>query len=276
MRAITATDTRLKVKKIGMQTTRSADGSSIAYDRYGEGPPVIMLAGAFNTRTTTAPLAEALGDRFTVINPDRRGRGDSGDTSPYAVKREIEDVNALIGEAGGSAAVFGYSSGATLALRAAADGVNISKLALYDAPFVVDDSRRLLAADFVDRLAELVAANRRGEAVELYQREAVGIPDEVVVQMRQAPFRPALEEIAHTLVYEAKVVGDLSFPRETIASVSQPTLVMTGEFSPPIMQGAAKALVEALASAQEATLEGQGHDIDPDVTALPLAKFLSA
>jgi pimeloyl-ACP methyl ester carboxylesterase len=259
-----------------MTHVTSRDGTPIAYERTGAGPALILVGGGLDDGTENAPLAPELAGRFAVYNYARRGRGDSGDTQPYAVEREIEDIDALIGETGGSAAVFGYSSGATLALRAAADGVNISKLALYDAPFVVDDSRPLLAADFVDRLAELVAANRRGEAVELYQREVVGIPDEVIVQMRQAPFRPALEEIAHTLVYEAKIVGDLSFPRETIASVSQPTLVMTGEFSPPIMQGAAKALVEALPSAQEATLEGQSHDIDPDATAPPLAKFLSA
>jgi pimeloyl-ACP methyl ester carboxylesterase len=129
-----------------MYTTTSADGTAIAYDRDGSGPPIIMVVGAFNTRATTAPLAAALADTFTVLNYDRRGRGDSGDTLPYSVQREIEDIDALIAEAGGSAALFGYSSGATLALRAAADGLAITKLALYDPPFVVDDSRPLLPA----------------------------------------------------------------------------------------------------------------------------------
>ena len=195
-----------------MYTTTSADGTTIAYDRDGSGPPIIMVVGAFNTRATTVPLAAALADTFTVLNYDRRGRGDSGDTPPYSVQREIEDIAALIAEAGGSAALFGYSSGATLALKAAADGLPITKLALYDPPFVVDDSRPLLPASFAEQLAKLIAAGRRGDAVELYQQVAVGIPQEVVAGMRQAPFRPGLEAIAHTLVYDATVIGDLYAP----------------------------------------------------------------
>ncbi len=186
-----------------MQTVTSADGTRIAFDRLGGGPPLIMVVGAFNTRSTTEPLARALEGGFTVLNYDRRGRGDSGDTPPYAVDREIEDLNALIAEAGGSAAVFGYSSGATLALKAAAAGLAISNLALYEPPFVVDGSRPPLPADLPDRLVDLVASGRRGDAVELYQREAIGMPEEVVAGMRQAPFRSALEAIAHTLAYDA-------------------------------------------------------------------------
>src|SRR3954453_10079248 len=123
-----------------MHATISADGTRIAYDRSGEGPPIVLVAGAFNTRTTTEPLAVALRDRFTVLNVDRRGRGDSGDSAPYAVQREIEDLDAVIGDAGGSAAVFGYSSGATLALHAAADGLPISRLAPHRPPLVGDAS----------------------------------------------------------------------------------------------------------------------------------------
>src|SRR5207245_8841826 len=121
-----------------MNTVTSADGTAIAFDRLGAGPPMIMVVGAFNTRATTSPLAVALQDRFTILNYDRRGRGDSGDTPPYSVEREIEDLEALIAGAGGSSALFGYSSGATLALKAAARGLSITKLALYDAPFLVD------------------------------------------------------------------------------------------------------------------------------------------
>jgi pimeloyl-ACP methyl ester carboxylesterase len=259
-----------------MHTTTSADGTRIAYDRYGEGPPIVMVVGAFNTRSTSEPLSVALQDRFTVFNVDRRGRGDSGDTLPYAVEREIEDLDAVIAEAGGSAAVFGFSSGATLALKAAAHGSGITKLALYDAPFAVDDSHPGLPADFVDQLAELIAVGRRGEAVELYQRDAIRIPDDIVVQMRDAPFRPALEAVAHTLVYEATLVGDLGFPTDLVASVAVPTLVIDGELSPPLMHGAADALVETLPDARRRTLAGQGHDLVPEAIVPVLEEFLAS
>jgi len=257
-----------------MRTVTSADGTSIAFDRLGEGPPVIMVVGAFNTRAATGPLASALSDGFTVLNYDRRGRGESGDTPPYSVQREIEDLAALIAEAAGSAAVFGYSSGATLALKAAAS-LAISKLALYEPPFIVDASRPTLPADLPDRLAGLVAAGRRGDAVELYQREAIGLPEEVVAGMRQAPFRPGLEAIAHTLAYDATVVGDMTLPTELIASMPTPTLVIAGENSPQLLRNAARAVADALPNGQLRTLAGQSHDISPEATAPALEEFLT-
>jgi pimeloyl-ACP methyl ester carboxylesterase len=259
-----------------MNTVASADGTTIAFDRFGTGPPLIMVSGAFNTRSgATGPLAVALQDRFTVLNYDRRGRGDSGDTAPYAVEREIEDIDALIAFAGGSSAVFGHSSGATLALLAAAHGSAITKLALYEPPFLVDESRTPLAADFPERLAALVAAGRRGDAVELYQTEGVGIPEDVVIQMRNAPFRPALEAIAHTLVYDATIVGDLTLPAELVAAVTTPTLVIDGEYSPPMLRNSVRAVAESLPNGRQVTLAGQTHDISPEVTAVALAEFLS-
>ena len=259
-----------------MRNVTSADGTTIAFDLLGSGAPVIMVVGAFNTRATTSLLAAALQDRFTILNYDRRGRGDSGDTPPYSVEREIEDLDALIGEAGGSAAVFGYSSGATLALKAAAHGLEISKLALYDPPFLVDDSHPRPPADLPEQLSQLVSAGRRGDAVELFQTKAVGIPEDVVVQMRHAPFRPGLEAIAHTLVYEATIIGDLTLPTDLIAAITAPTLVIDGEKSPPTMDGAARVLVETLPNGQRRTLAGEGHDISPDVTAAVLEEFLSS
>lgn len=258
-----------------MHRVRSVDGTDIAFDRLGAGPPVIMVVGAFNTRATTGPLATALQDRFTILNYDRRGRGDSGDTLPYAVEREIEDLDALIAEAGGSSAVFGYSSGATLALKAAARGLTITKLALYEPPFLVDSSRPPLPADLPDRLAQLIAAGRRGEAVELYQTEAVGIPQEIVVAMRHAPFRPELEAIAHTLVYEAMIVGNLTLPTKLISSITTPTLVIDGENSVPLLRNAARAVANTLPNGQHCTLSGQSHDISPEATAPALTEFLS-
>ena len=159
-----------------MDTVASADGTVIAFDRYGDGPPVTMTVGAFNTRSQTEPLARALAPRFTAVNYDRRGRGDSGDTAPYAVEWEIDDIAALIQQAGGRASVFGHSSGATLALQAAASGLPITHLVLYEPPFNTDDSYPALPAGFAGELADLVAAGRRGDAVELYQTQAVGIP----------------------------------------------------------------------------------------------------
>jgi pimeloyl-ACP methyl ester carboxylesterase len=260
-----------------MRTVTSADGTTIAYDLFGSGPPVIMVAAAFNTRSgSTGPLAVALQDRFTVLNYDRRGRGDSGDTAPYSVEREIEDLDALIAAAGGSAAVFGHSSGATLALRAAAQGLAISKLALYEPPFLVDESRPPLPADLPQQLTDLISAGRRGDAVELYQTKAVGIPEDVVAQMRHAPFRPALEAIAHTLAYDATIVGDLKLPTELIASITTPTLVIDGEHSPPLLRNAARAVADALPNGRPCTLAGQTHDISPDATAAVVAEFLSS
>jgi pimeloyl-ACP methyl ester carboxylesterase len=259
-----------------LKTVTSADGTAIAVDQLGAGPPVIMVVGAFNTRSTTAPLAAALQDRFTVLNSDRRGRGDSADTAPYAVEREIEDLDALIAEAGGSAAVFGYSSGANLALKAAAEGLAITKLALYEPPFVVDESHPRPPADLSARLAELIAAGRRGDAVELYQTEAVGMPEEVVARMRNAPFRAGLEAIAHTLVYDAAIIGDLTLPTELLASIRTPTLVIDGENSVPVMRAAAGAVAEGLPNGRRSTLPGQTHDINPEATAPVLADFLAS
>jgi pimeloyl-ACP methyl ester carboxylesterase len=258
-----------------MRTAVSADGTKIAFDRFGDGPPVIMVVGAFNTRSTTEPLARALEQRFTVLNYDRRGRGDSGDTAPYAIDREIEDLGALIEAAGGSASVFGYSSGAVLALKAAASGLAITHLALYEPPFRADDSYPALPGDLAGHLAELVSAGRRGDAVELYQTKAVGIPEEMIAQMRHAPFRPGLESIAHTLVYDAIICGDLSLPTGLAASVMTPTLVISGEQSSPYLTAAARAVAQLLPGARLCSLAGQGHDISPDATAPVLTEFLA-
>jgi pimeloyl-ACP methyl ester carboxylesterase len=258
------------------QFVTSADGTAIGFDVFGaDGSPLIMASGAFNTRTTTEPLAMALEGTFTVFNYDRRGRGESGDTPPYAVEREIEDLDALITAAGGSAAVFGYSSGATLALKAAAQGSAISKLALYDPSFVVDGSMPPLPADLPEQLAALVEADRRGDAVELFQTRVIGMPEAVAAQMRQAPFRPGMEAIAHTLVYETILIGDLRLPPDLLAAVSSPTLVITGEHSPPVLRAAADAVADGLTQAQLVVLDGQNHDINPDETATVITEFLA-
>jgi pimeloyl-ACP methyl ester carboxylesterase len=249
-----------------MKKANSKDGTTIAFDQSGKGPALILVLGAFNDRSTGAPLAQFLEEHFTVFNYDRRGRGESGDTAPYAIAREIEDLDCLIVQAGGSAYVFGYSSGATLALRAAAHGLAISKLALYDPP-----PTGAKAGQLAPQLTEHIAAGRRGDAVELFQLEAVGIPPAVVAQMRNAPFRPTLEKMAHTLVYESMILQAL--PAERIASVRVPTLMIDGEQSHELIRQTAQSLAEDLPYGRYRTLQSQGHDIVPEALAPVLIDF---
>ncbi|HEU4423522.1 MAG TPA: alpha/beta hydrolase [Pilimelia sp.] len=258
-----------------MDKVISRDGTIIAYERPGAGPPVILVVGALNDRSTGAPLAALLATRFTVFTYDRRGRGDSGDTAPYAVDREIEDLDALVREAGGSAYVFGYSSGAILALAAAARGLAIEKLALYEPPFMVTEDRPRPSAGTTARLAALVGAGRREEAAAFFQTEVVGIPATVVAKWRRAPSWPALAGMAHTLVYELAIVGDRSLPA-SLAAVTAPTLVLAGERSPAELRLAARAVAEALPRARHQCLADQSHDIVAPAVAPVLADFLLA
>ena len=191
------------------------------------------------------------------------GVGSSGDTAPYAVDREVEDLEALIVEAGGSAFVFGHSSGAALALEAAARGLAITRLALYEPPFIVDDSRPRPPEDFAAQLTELIASGRRGDAVELFMTKGVDLPADAVAQMRNAPMWPAFEAMAHTLVYNVAIMGDFSVPAERVGSVTIPTLVLDGGESPAWARHAVQAVVDALPNAQRRTLEGQTHGAAP-------------
>ena len=254
-----------------MRTVTSKDGTNIAYEQTGKGPTLILVVGAFNDRSTGLPLTKLLEPHFTVFNYDRRGRGDSGDTAPYAVEREIEDLDALIVEAGGSAFVFGYSSGAVLSLRAAAQGSAITKMVLYETPPVGPGARENAV-----RLAELVASGRRGDAVEYFQAEVVGLPPEVIIGIRNAPFRPALEHMAHTLVYELNILTDVTMPPKVAAAVKIPTLVVVGGSSPDIMRHTAEAVANAIPKGRYLLLEGQNHDIVPDVVAPVLQEFFTS
>jgi pimeloyl-ACP methyl ester carboxylesterase len=249
---------------MNMNTVVSKDGTRIAYEVAGTGQPLILVVGAFNDRATGLPLTEMLEQHFTVFNYDRRGKGDSGDTLPYAVEREIEDLDALIAEAGGSALVFGYSSGAVLAPKAAAHGSNISKLALYEPPPIGPESGRVAA-----QLARLVAENRRGDAVALFQK-GVGIPEEMTAQMRHAPFWTGLEKVAHTLVYEMTILTEPPLP------TTVPALVIDGGNSPETLHQSAQALTDMLPNARRRTLVGQTHDLVPAVLAPVLVEFFSS
>jgi pimeloyl-ACP methyl ester carboxylesterase len=249
-----------------MKKVRSKDGTTIAFDQSGQGPVIILVGGALTDRLVTTQLAALLAPHFTVINYDRRGRGDSGDTKPYAVEREIEDIEALIDEAGGSAFVFGHSSGAVLALEATGKlPTRIKKQALYEPPFIVDDSRPPVPEDFATHVAGLVSAGRRGDAVEFFMTRAVGVPAEFVAYMKEDPMWAAMEEIAHTLTYDGIIMGDTQsgkpLPVRRWISVTAPTLVMDGGESPPWLRNAAQALTRILPNAQYRTLKGQDHSV---------------
>lgn len=260
-----------------VRETVSGDGTTIAFERSGEGRPVVVVGGAFNDRGTAAPIASLLAADFTVFAYDRRGRGDSGDTAPYSVDREVADLAAVIEEAGGAASVYGLSSGAALALHAAADGLPITRLALYEPPFLVagDDTRAPTSVDIAARYAELASTGRRTEAVQLFLTTA-GLPPEVVDGMREAPVWPRLEGLAHTLAYDTAILGDGSVPTDRAASVTVPTLVIDGGASPGWARRSVAALVDALPDGRLRTLDGQTHDVDPAVLAPVLVEFFAA
>ncbi len=224
------------------------------------------------------PLAVMLAPHFTVYTYDRRGRGDSGNTLPYAVEREVEDIDALIQEAGGSAFVYGISSGAALALEAANRGLAVKKLALYEAPFVVDSSRSPLPDDLVAQAERLIEANRRGDAVKLFMK-AVGVPGIFVTMMRFMPAWSTLTGVAHTLPYDFSVLGDTGtgkpLPTNRWTSATMPTLVMDGGKSPVWMRNAMQALTKVLPNAKCRTLEGQTHMLKPEAMAPMLEMFFA-
>jgi pimeloyl-ACP methyl ester carboxylesterase len=258
-----------------MDTVTSKDGTAIAFDRSGDGPPVVLIGGGPSDRSGNVQLAALLAPRLTVYNYDRRGRGDSGDTPPYAVDREYEDLAAVITTAGGSAALIGISGTGNIALEAAARGLPVTKLALWEPPFIVDDSRPPVPKDWGQRIDELVSAGRPGDALEYWMTTVVGAPIEAVAPMRQSPFWAAMEPNAHMLVRDAALLGDFSLPAERLATVAVPTLVLDGGEMPWLSRGV-QALVEVLPNAQHRTLAGQPHGIPMDVLAAQVVDFLAS
>jgi pimeloyl-ACP methyl ester carboxylesterase len=258
-----------------MDSVTSKDGTTITIERSGEGPPVVLVCGGSVDRTSNSPLAAELSGGFTVFNYDRRGRGDSGDTPPYAVEREVEDIDAVIAEAGGSAFLFGSSSGAALCLEAAAVGLPIMKLALWEPPFVPEGGPRP-PADTAKTFTDLVAAGRRGDAVEFFMSDVVGMPAEFVSQARSSPWWPAQEALAHTLAYDATIMSDYRLPTGRASSVKVPSIVLAGEASFPWIIDSARQLGGAMPDAEVRILEGQTHDVSAEVLAPALEGFFSA
>ncbi|WP_405901388.1 alpha/beta hydrolase [Streptomyces sp. NBC_00727] len=256
----------------------SADGTAIAFEKQGSGPAVVLVGGAFMTRAASAELAALLARDFTVITYDRRGRGDSGDGPAYEVQREIEDIDALIeGPGGGFAMLFGMSSGAVLALEATARGSAVPRLALYEPPFITDDSRPPLPAGYVEHLTDLVGREAYGDAAAYFMTAALGLPGEAVAGMRQASFWAGMEAVAHTLPYDGRIMGDTMsgrpLPVERWASVTVPVLVGSGDAGAPHMLTGARELAATGDNFTLRVFPGEEHTIAPHALAPALADF---
>ena len=261
-----------------MKKVLSRDGTPIAFERFGAGPALILVDGALCSRAfgPMPKLAPLLARHFTVYMYDRRGRGESGDTKPYAKEREVEDIAALIKEAGGSAFVVGLSSGAALALDAAASGLGITKLVAYEPPFVSDDFGRTAAPNHEAQLNRLIAAGRRGDAVRYFMRQMVGVPAVFVAIMRvMFGVWRKLEAVAHTLPYDAAVLGDFTVPRQRLASITVPTLAVNGEKTDVRLRHAVQAVAAAVPGAQRRTLKGQTHNVAPKALTPVLLEFFA-
>jgi pimeloyl-ACP methyl ester carboxylesterase len=255
----------------------SRDGTVIAYEKSGHGPAVVILGGVLGDRSQQAPVADLLAKEFTVFNFDRRAHGESEDKPPYAVEREIEDIDAVLDAAGGSAFVYGTSGPGVLALHAAsaASGAKMKKLAIWEPPFIVDGSRPTVRSDYKAELESRLAQGRRGDMVELFFTDAVGMPAAFVAQMRQSPWWPAQEAVAHTTIYDATLMGDYSLPRDKVARIKVPTLVLDGGQS-TWLSASADAVATAIPNAQRRTLAGQQHNVEPAVIAPALIAFFKS
>lgn len=262
-----------------MSTVTSRDGTEIAFERRGGGPAVVLVGGGLDDGRENVPLAAALANAFTVYNYSRRGRGESGDTPPFALAREIEDLQALVEKAGGTAHAYGVSSGGALALEAAAAGVPFDRIAVYEIPWSTAGDWAQRWHDYVTDLDVALAERRRGDAVELFLRVA-GTPDDEIAAIRRSPYWDGMEALAHTLAYDAACLGDGRPPVGRLPSIAQPTLVATGAAHPPespawiqALDAAADEIATHMPHAQRRRVEGQTHIIDADTFAPLLADF---
>lgn len=261
----------------------SRDGTPIAFDRTGRGPAVILVNGGLADRAENAPLASELAHRFTVYNYDRRGRGRSGDTKPYAVQRELEDLAAVLAQAGGAAHLYGPSAGGGLVLRAAAARLPVDRLAVYDVPYCVAPDAAQRARTFVDRLGPALADGRAGDALALFMWFAGSTRDDIA-GARQSPMWPGLLAIEPTIAYDAACMGDYRPPASLLAKITRPTLAITGAvldthmtgLPPDLFERAAEAITQNVPGAQRQSLPGQTHMVDASALAPVLTRFFAA
>lgn len=263
-----------------MKTVTSKDGTTIAFDQYGSGPALVLVDGALQYRAFDqgmASLADLLAKHFTVIHYDRRGRGDSTDTIPFALEREIEDIEAITDDLGGLAFVYGISSGAALAMEAAIALPNkVRKLVMYEAPYNSAETARNAWKEYRKKLKEVLADGRKDDALGLFMM-LVGMPADQLEGMRQHPQWPLWASVGHTLEYDAEALGEeADVPFRRAASVRMPTLVMDGSESFPFMHPTALALASAMPSGQHRTLEGQTHEVAAEAIAPVLIEFFES
>ena len=251
-----------------VNTTRSADGTTIAYQRRGDGPALVLVVGAFCNRHTTNELAALLQDSFAVYEYDRRGRGDSGDTPPYVPQREVEDLTAVIDAAGGSASLFGHSSGAILALETAATGRGVNAVVAYEPPY------RRLGSDVTSRIRQLIAKDDRTEAMRVFMVDAVGVPQQAVASIESWPDFAGMSAIAHTLPYDLTLAGDGTVPVERFSTIAVPVLIADGERTAWSAE-ACDPVADAIPNAERTTLAGQDHGAAPSLVAPMVTEFLT-
>jgi len=256
-----------------MRTVQSADGTSIAFDRAGDGPPLILVVGALQDRSATRALAALLRGHFTVYSYDRRGRGSSGDTHPYSVDREIADLGAVIAEAGGPAFVYGHSSGAVLALEAAASGAAITKLAVYEPPYVVEEGLARRRVALGGELTGLLSADRPGDAVRRFLAGAVQMPPHAVSVLQASRLWPAMETLAPTLLYDLAVLDGGLIPAGRLAKIRLPALFLDGAASPDWARASVRAAAALVPGASYISLEGQDHNVAAHVLSPLLTDF---
>jgi pimeloyl-ACP methyl ester carboxylesterase len=258
------------------QSVTSTDGTRIAYERTGNGQAVLIVLGALNSRKSGTKLAKLLASKFTAVSYDRRGRGDSTDSASYSPEREVEDIAALIDAIGGPICLYGHSSGAALAISAAVTlRKQVTKLAIYEAPFSLDSTARKAATEYYAALKKALSSGNNGEAVALFVR-SVGVSDKQIQAMRKMPMWKGLEKLAPTLVYDSQVLGEgHSLPATLLSRVRTPTLVMHGGAGSPAMRDAAQAISEAIPKAELRTLARQTHGVSPKALAPVLERFFA-
>jgi pimeloyl-ACP methyl ester carboxylesterase len=255
-----------------MRKVISRDGTTIAYEKEGDGPPIVLLNGAFRDHTIFDALVPELAPHCTTYVYDRRGRGESGDSPAYAVAREIEDLEAVIDEAGGQAVVFAGSCGANLALEAALAGAPITKLALHEPYYRVEGYPRP-PDGFMDNLRALLADDKRGEAAEYFLSGLMGLSPQVIAEWRKTPLWATNETNAHTLPYDTAICGDFNVPVERLATLRTPTLVVNSDSTGDWLRAAARATAAALANGWGMQLPGSWHRVEMDILGRVLAGF---